>query len=137
MVKMVAKYTGDLHCAIKHLPSSVSIQTDAPKDNMGKGETFSPTDLMGAALASCIATTLAIFSQRKEKGWNLVGMRVEVEKQMGDAPERRIVALPVHVWVSDAFSEEDRKLMAKVAATCPVHKSLHPDIAAPITFHWE
>lgn len=136
MVKMIVEYTGELHSKILHEPSGTLIQTDAPKDNMGKGESFSPTDLVGAALGSCIATTIAIFSLKKSKNWDLRGMRVVVEKEMNQAPDRKIARLPVQVWLSATISEEDRKVIERVAKTCPVHHSLHPEIDAPITFHW-
>lgn len=92
MVQMKIEYTGDLRCRATHGPSGSQIETDAPADNHGKAERFSPTDLVGAALASCIATTLGIVALRK--GWNLRGMRVEVEKDMTTSPPRKSPASP-------------------------------------------
>lgn len=134
MVKMQVFYEGELHTRILHDPSHQEIHTDAPKDNMGKGETFSPTDLVGAALASCIATVLGILARKK--GWELSGMRLEIEKTMSTQGQRRIVALPLQIWMPLNLSEEERLLVEKVAKGCPVHHSLHPDIEVKMTIHW-
>jgi len=134
MVKMEAVYQGDLHCQITHGPSGEIIFTDAPVDNQGKGESFSPTDLLGASLASCIATTIAIYANRK--GWDMKGMRVEVEKEMQSVPERKIRRLVVKVWIPLDLSEEDRVKVERVAHTCPVHKSIDPSVDMPITFEY-
>lgn len=136
MTKITGEYTGDLHCSLSHEPSGSVIYTDAPTDNFGKGETFSPTDLMAAALASCIVTTIGIFNNHKQKGWNLKGTRFEVIKEMMQAPERRIFRLLINIWMSVDLSQEDRRLCERVALTCPVHKSLHPGIEVSIRFHW-
>lgn len=135
MVKMTAAYAGDLHCELTHGPSGTQIETDAPKDNMGKGERFSPTDLVGAALASCILTTMAIVASRD--GVSLEGARAEVGKQMVTTPSRRIGALPVTVWLPAQLTADYRAKIERVAHACPVHKSLHPDVQAPITFVYE
>lgn len=134
MVKMFVDYVGDLHCNIKHGPSHTVISTDAPADNMGKGESFSPTDLIGAALASCIATTINIFAKRK--GWDFSGMRLEVEKIMHTGPDRRIAKLPVKVWMPFDMSSDDRKALERVAHSCPVNKSMSSEVDIPITFYW-
>lgn len=136
MTKITGEYTGELHCSLTHSPSGSVIYTDAPIDNFGKGETFSPTDLVATALASCIATTLGIFNKQKQKGWELKGMRFEIFKEMMQAPERRISRLPVNIWMPCNLSPEDRRLCERVALTCPVHKSLHPGIEVSISFHW-
>jgi uncharacterized OsmC-like protein len=133
MVKMSAKYTGQKHCVLKHEPSSSEIETDAPKDNMGLGARFSPTDLMGAALASCILTTMAIVAERD--GISIDGATAEVTKEMIATP-RRIGALPVSITMPASLSEEMRKKLENSAHHCPVHKSLHPDVSAPITFKY-
>ncbi len=110
------------------------IHTDAPADIGGKARTFSPTDLVAGALVSCIATTLGLFGKRQ--GWDFTGMRLEVVKEMADAPDRRIAHLPVHVWMPIDLPADKRQLCQRVATTCPVHKSLHPGIEAPIHLHW-
>lgn len=134
MVHMIVDYTGELRCRATHGPSGSMIETDAPADNHGKAERFSPTDLVGAALASCIATTLGILALRK--GWDLKGMRVEVDKEMTSTPPRKIARLPVELWMPASMSAEDRQLVENTARSCPVHRSLSPDVDAPITVHW-
>ncbi len=133
MVTIDATYEGDLCCTSVHGPSSHSIQTDAPKDNEGLGRYFSPTDLVATALATCILTTLGIVARRR--GIDLKGARATVEKHMNAEP-RRIGRLPVAVTIEGDYSDEERLVLERAANTCPVHKSLHPDIDAPIAFDW-
>jgi putative redox protein len=132
---MVAKYTGGLHCRLTHGPSGSEIETDAPKDNQGKGEQFSPTDLVGAALASCILTTLAIVAERD--GFSLQGATAEVTKEMVATPTRRIGSLSVHVTFFSMIPAEAREKLERAAHQCPVHQSLHPDIKAPVLFTYK
>jgi len=134
MVKMTAIYQGEKHCELTHEPSGSKIETDAPRDNQGKGERFSPTDLMGAALAGCILTTMAIVAERD--GISLEGAKAEVDKEMIIQP-RRVGALPTRVTLPKSLSPEHRKKLENAAHHCPVHKSLHPEISAPITFTYE
>ncbi len=131
MVKMAGTYTGEKHCDLIHIPSNSKIETDAPKDNQGRGERFSPTDLVGAALGSCILTTMAIVAERD--GVSLGGARFEVEKEMITQP-RRIGSLKVKIMLPDKISEDYRKKLENAAHLCPVHKSLHPDIQVPLDF---
>lgn len=134
MVKMHAVYGGGLHCELTHEPSGSQIETDAPKDNMGKGERFSPTDLVGAALASCILTTMAIVAERDQI--SLVGAKATVAKEMVVTPTRRIGALEVQVTLPKTVPVESREKLERAAYQCPVHKSLHPDVKAPIVFNY-
>ena len=134
MVKSFATYLGDLHCDLQHEPSGARIATDAPKDNAGRGAAFSPTDLVGAALASCVLTTIAIVAERD--GIDLKGARAEVDKEMNLDP-RRIGALRVRITLPLSIPEAKRSKLEHVARSCPVHRSLHPDIAAPLTFQYE
>lgn len=134
MTKIFCEYTGDLHCTLTHGPSSTVIYTDAPIDNHGKGESFSPTDLVAAALVSCIAVTLALFGS--DRNWNLKGMRIEIQKNMMSEPERRIESLLLHMWMPINLSQEERRICQRVAQTCPVHRSLHPGIEISLFFHW-
>jgi len=131
MVTMKVLYQGQKHCLLTHGPSNSTIETDAPKDNQGKGERFSPTDLVGAALASCIVTTMAMVAERD--GVSLNGCTAEVEKHMVADP-RRIGALPVRVSLPASLTPEMRKKLEQTALHCPVHKSLHPSVKAEITF---
>jgi uncharacterized OsmC-like protein len=135
MVNISVRYTGDLHCAAVHEPSQSEIETDAPRDNKGKGETFSPTDLVATALASCISTTMGIVAQ--ENGVDLTGMTVKVSKGMSKDAPRRIVALPTEVHIPLPASIPQRALLEKTGLNCPVHKSLPPEIERPTQFFWE
>jgi putative redox protein len=101
---------------------------------MGNGESFSPTDLVATALGSCIVTTMGIVAQRHNL--DITGTTVRVEKHMVTSGIRRIGHLPVEVHVPREFSEDDRKRLENAALTCPVHKSLHPDVDSPVTFKW-
>jgi putative redox protein len=134
MVQIDSKYEGQLRCSATHGPSGTSMQTDAPKDNMGKGETFSPTDLVATALGTCMLTTMGIVAQRN----NIVmtGASVTVTKEMVSQPSRRIGGLGVTITVPGTFSDDDRRRLENAALTCPVKKSLHPDVQIPVTFNW-
>ena len=132
MVKMSVEYTGQLHCIATHGPSSRQIETDAPVDNQGKGESFSPTDLVGTALATCMATVMGIYAQRK--GIDLSGMKLEVAKEMTATAPRKISCLSVEIWMPPSLARDPA--LEHVALTCPVHHSLHPDVEKPVRFHW-
>ncbi len=134
MVKMTATYSGQLHCELTHEPSQSKIETDAPKDNMGKGENFSPTDLVGGALLSCVLTTIAIVANRDKI--SIEGMRGEVTKEMVTQPTRRIGSLPLSIYLPASIPTEYRSKIEHVAHSCPVHKSLHPDVQMPMTFFY-
>jgi putative redox protein len=134
MVTITATYAGALCCTAVHGPSGSTLQTDAPKDNQGLGRYFSPTDLVATALATCVLTTMGIVARRH--GIELTGARVTVEKHMHDQP-RRIGRLPCEVRIAGAFTAEQRRLLEAAAHACPVHKSLHPDVDAPVRFVWE
>src|ERR1043165_8781024 len=97
MVKISVKYSGNLHCDATHGPSQSKISTDAPTDNKGKGEAFSPTDLVATALATCMSTTMGI--KAEDLGVDLRGMSVSVQKEMSNDPPRRIIALPSEVHI--------------------------------------
>lgn len=135
MVNMNAVYAGDLHCRLTHGPSGSTIETDAPKDNMGRGECFSPTDMVGAALAACVLTTMAIVAKRD--GVAFEGATAEVVKEMVSTPSRRIGALPVKVTMPKSVPADYRAKLENAARTCPVHRSLHPDVRAEIVFAYE
>src|SRR5690242_21197602 len=126
MVQVTVKYTGDLHCDATHGPSQSKIGTDAPADNKGKGEAFSPTDLVATALGTCITTTMGIKAQ--ELGVDLRGMTVSVGKEMSKAAPRRIVALPSEVHIPLPKNHPQREVLEQTALNCPVHKSLPPEI---------
>jgi putative redox protein len=134
MVKIEIAYQGHLRCTAIHTDSGAALLTDAPKDNMGNGESFSPTDLVATALGTCMLTTMGIAAQRQNI--DLSGTRVEVTKEMVADPQRRIGRLTVKFDVPARLSPEQRQKLESVARTCPVQKSLHPDVQTPITFNW-
>lgn len=137
MVRIHSIYRGELRCEATHGPSSSELVTDAPVDNQGRGEAFSPTDLVATALATCMLTTMGIAAQKH--GWVLEGATADVEKGMVAEPVRRIGELAVVIRVPDQSgprSERERTVLERAALTCPVHKSLGPEVEIPITFHW-
>lgn len=128
-------YKGGLRTSATHLQSSTEIETDAPSDNQGKGERFSPTDLMATALGTCMITTMAI----KANTMNIVldGTRVEVTKIMVSDP-RRIGKLIAHIYFPANLNLDDKQkeILERTARTCPVERSLHPDIELDMAFNW-
>jgi putative redox protein len=135
MVRMTTIYQGDLHCEVAHEPSGSRLETDAPKDNEGRGERFSPTDLVGAALGSCMLTVMGIVARRH--AWDLTGARADVEKEMVAQPLRRIGRLGVRLVMPAGLPQDARAVLERAAHTCPVHQSLHPDVRVELTFEWK
>jgi len=133
MVTITASYEDDLCCTATHGPSSATLSTDAPVDNEGLGRYFSPTDLLATALGTCVLTTMAIVARRN--GIELVGASVKVVKHMHASP-RRIGRLPVELVVPGSFTPDQKKKLEAAAHGCPVHRSLHPDVDAPVTITW-
>jgi putative redox protein len=134
MVSIQLEYEGDLHCRAVHGPSGTVLATDAPKDNQGRGESFSPTDLVATALGSCILTVMGILARTLEI--DLAGTTATVGKEMMNAPVRRIQRLSVKINVPHQVSAENKLKLERAAHTCPVHQSLHPDVEKPIEFVW-
>ncbi|HVT99022.1 MAG TPA: OsmC family protein [Acidobacteriaceae bacterium] len=134
MVSIEFEYQGDLHCRAVHGPSGTVLNTDAPKDNQGRGESFSPTDLIATALGSCMLTTMGILARRLEV--NLTGATATVEKEMASAPFRTIGQLTVRIRIPREVSPEDRAKLENAAHMCPVAKSLSPEVQIPTTFTW-
>lgn len=133
MVQIDIVYEGSLHCSLTHGPSGQVITTDAPKDNHGKGESFSPTDLVAAALGSCMLTLMGIFASRH--GIDIGGTKVRVTKEMVSNP-RRIGKLAVAMELPPGTPQDLRHALEQAALTCPVHKSLHPEIQVPVDFRY-
>lgn len=130
MTTALVSYSGDLRTNATHTRSGSSIVTDAPVDNQGKGEAFSPTDLLATSLLSCMMTVMGILAERK--GWMLEGMEGSVVKIMADAP-RRVIEIQVRVKIPTRdLSPKDQELLRHTALTCPVAQSLHPDIKQDI-----
>ena len=134
MVQISIDYTGQLHCNATHGPSESTLATDAPTDNQGKGEAFSPTDLVATALGTCIATTMGIVAERN--GIDLKGMTVQVTKEMVNDP-RRIGRLTTEVHVPLPPDHPQRELLEKTGLGCPVHRSLPAEMERPTKFFWE
>ena len=130
-------YEGGLHCEAEHRPSGTTLVTDAPLDNGGKGQSFSPTDLVATALGTCLMTIMGLVAKQREI--DLTGTKVHVVKEMASQPVRRIASLKVEIRIPNGskIGAEDRKRLENGARTCPVHQSLHPDVAAPIEFIYE
>ena len=135
MVQVDIVYEGGLRARAVHGPSGCELVTDAPVDNQGKGESFSPTDLVAAALGSCMLTLVGIVAERH--GWPMEGATARVEKGMVADPIRRIGKLEVVISVPGALQEKERELLQKAALTCPVHKSLSGQMEIPVRFEFE
>jgi uncharacterized OsmC-like protein len=127
-------YDGDLRCTLVHDDSGQRLVTDAPKDNHGRGEAFSPTDLCCAALGACLTTVMGIHA-RKE-GLRIEGTRLSVEKRMSTQPPRRIIGVAITLTMPPGVPRERRAFLEQAARTCPVALSLHPDIAQDVQFVW-
>lgn len=134
MITVKSKYTGDLSTEAVHVKSNNQIVTDAPTDNNGKGQAFSPTDLVAAALGSCMMTVMAIAGEKK--GLDMSGMNLEATKIMSASP-RRISEIKVDFfWESCSLSEEDRAWVKNIGLTCPVALSLGENLKQDINFHF-
>ena len=134
MVEMQISYLGQLRCQATHGPSGKQLVTDAPLDNMGQGESFSPTDLVATALGTCMLTLMGILANREQL--DLAGTTVRVGKEMVTSPTRRIGKLTVDIHVPRELPPEQQEKLRRAALTCPVHKSLHPDIETPVNFRF-
>jgi len=128
-------YKGDLRCECTHLQSGTLIETDAPTDNRGKGERFSPTDTLCVALATCIVTTMAL--KANDMNIILAGTKIDVTKHMIADP-RRIgkIDIVLHFDSILHLEEKDKTILKRVGDNCPVAKSLHPDLEIDITYNW-
>lgn len=133
-VTITGRYLGNKKVELIHEPSGATLITDAPKDNLGDGSKFSPTDLVAAALGSCIITTIAIVAERD--GIDVTNSHMSVTKHMSTSP-RRIGELPVTLHLPKSLTVEQRAKLERTARTCPVHHSLHGDIKADITFTYD
>jgi putative redox protein len=127
-------YTGELRTVATHLQSGVEIITDAPTDNQGKGEAFSPTDLLATSLGCCMLTIMGI--NARTNSMNIDGTKVEITKIMAANP-RRVSEIGVIITLpNNSYSEKERKMLEIAALNCPVAKSLHPDIKQDVKFIW-
>jgi putative redox protein len=132
MVRVDVTYQGGLRCEATHGPSGQRLVTDAPVDNHGKGESFSPTDLVATALGTCISTVMGIVAEREKI--DLTGLRITVQKEMSAEPPRRIARLITRVEMPEGLTEQQRAKLEKTAHTCPVHQTLQGKVDLPIEF---
>ncbi len=134
MVEINTTYNGGLHCTAIHKPSGVKLETDAPVDNYGKGESFSPTDLLATSLAVCYLTTMGIAAE--ERGINLKGATCRVEKHMSTDKPRRVTRLVAEITFPKGIPFDKRGILEAVALHCPVSKSIHEDIDVDLRLHF-
>ncbi len=134
MIQIDIDYLGGLRCEATHGPSQNKLITDAPVDNHGKGESFSPTDLVATALGVCMATVMGIFAERH--AIDLRGMKVTVRKEMTQAPVRRIARLTTAIVVPLPDTHPHRAALERAALTCPVDESLLAEMEKPVAFVW-
>ncbi|MEN9860233.1 MAG: OsmC family protein [Vulcanococcus sp.] len=127
-----SRYQGQLRCVSQHGPSGTELETDAPTDNQGKGEHFSPTDLVATALSTCILTIMGIVADRN--GWDLSGTDARVEKTMTSEAPRRIAQLTVWIALPANLDPGQRAVLQRAGEQCPVKRSLEG--AVPMTLHW-
>ena len=130
-VEMKAEYLGELHCRLSHGPSGTGLETDAPVDNKGRGQAFSPTDLVGAALLSCALTTMAIAADGD--GVSLTGAHGRVVKEMQPSP-RQIAKLTLDITLPSGLTPAQRERFEHVAHACPVARSLASDVIVEMKF---
>ena len=130
-------YQGTLRTHCTHQQSGTVIETDAPTDNQGLGERFSPTDLVATALASCMLTIMGIAA--RTHGISIEGTRTEVEKIMVADPMRRIGEIRIELFFPPEilYEAKEKQILEKAALTCPVYLSLHPNVKKEIHFHWK
>jgi len=134
MVEIRIHYEGGLRTRAVHGPSSVALQTDAPVDNHGRGESFSPTDLVATALGTCMLTTMGIVAERH--GWKIEGSSVRVVKSMVSEPARKIGKLEVWIRMAGEHDERARETLERTALHCPVHQNLRASVELPVHFEW-
>ena len=125
-------YEGDLHCTATNGPSGSRITTDAPVDNRGKGELFSPTDLVGTAMGTCMLTIMGICA--RDKGIDMAGATARVEKEMGAVPRRHIARLTVTITLPARLDARERAILEAAAGGCPVYASLGPSTTVDLSF---
>lgn len=134
MITIKSKYLGDLRCECVHVQSGTKIFTDAPTDNQGKGESFSPTDLLATAFASCIMTIMGIVA--RDNNIDIKGTELDITKIMASEPRRVSEVVAEFNFPKNNFSDEEKKIIESVAGTSPVPLSVHVDMKQTIIFNW-
>ena len=135
MVEIQIDYKGQLRCVAEHMPSGNKVISDAPVDNQGRGESFSPTDMVATALGTCIVTIMGIIAD--QRAIDLKGLRLIVQKEMSADLPRRIVRLELQIHVPVSENHPDRKVLEEAAQNCPVQHSIHPEIEVNIDWRWQ
>ena len=133
MSKITCSYLGDLKCEAKHLQSGNLITTDAPIDHCGKGESFSPTDLLATSLGSCLLTIMSI--KARSKGWELKNIYLDIEKIMTKNKERKIAQLKIDIYIPDDLSKEKIDFIKNASEDCPVTRNLSESLDIKINWH--
>lgn len=135
MANFSTKYLGNLRCQNTHIQSGTIIHTDAPTDNFGKGEAFSPTDLCALSLTTCIITTMGVYAQLKEI--EVISISADTNKIMGSEP-RRIACIEanIRIQLGENGTDRQREGLERVVKSCPVSRSLHPEIEQSVTIEW-
>ena len=133
MSKIKCSYLGDLKCEAKHLQSGNRIKTDAPLDHCGKGQNFSPTDLLATSLGSCLLTIMAI--KARQKGWELGNITLDIEKIMTKNKERKIEKLIIDIYIPEDLPKEKLKFIQYASKECPVTRNLSKCIDLQINWH--
>jgi len=134
MVEIEVHYEGELHTVARHGPSGAALESDAPTDNQGRGESYSPTDLVATGLATCMLTVMGI--RACKEGWAMEGARARVEKHMTTEPVRRISRLVLDISMPPTLPEDSHPVLEQIARTCPVAQSIHPEIEVDLSFVW-
>lgn len=139
MVRITLRYPGELHTEAVHEPSSARLETDAPRDNQGKGESFSPTDLLATSLGTCMMTVMGILARRE--GLDIDGLLATVDKHMTVSPPRRVARLVVEITLPAAkgalLDTARRAALAEAGETCPVRLSLSDSVAVETRYRWD
>ena len=134
MATIQTRYSGDLRTEAQHVQSGNRLITDAPTDNQGKGEAFSPTDLLATSLGSCILTIMGIAA--RASGFSIDETIIDITKIMAADP-RRVAEIRCEFYFPDfLYSDKQKKILIRASETCPVAKSLHPDLKQTLIFHW-
>ena len=133
MVEMSLTYEGQQRCTAVHAPSKKKIVTDAPTDNGGRGQNFAPSDLLAAALGSCMLTYIGKAGDKN--GWDVTGTRIVLQKEMVADPLRRVGRITIDIYLNREFEDRDMRILTNAVTTCPVKLSISDQIEVPITFH--
>jgi putative redox protein len=135
MIRIDVEYQGGLRCRAVHAPSGAALVSDAPLDNHGKGESFSPTDTLATSLASCMLTVMGIRAQKE--GWAIEGSRAAVEKHMTSEPPRRVARLVVTVEMqAPSLDDAAKATLVDIAESCPVRLSLSEKVTVTTNYRW-